>query len=183
MARPSLRTTRLRLRLRLRLHLQLGTSRFSDTKMRNEVRWIQDLDAIFRTNYEIDPFLGWQSFGTPKGILFRYPGRCDGSSFFRRRRRASPRVSCLVSFYIRVRYSYGESKIRNYNNYVRSVIRAPSRYVYTYIIVWFFCEQRSNGRPTISWASRRTNFARTRGSWTRSPVPKTWSCCWTRRRR
>jgi len=38
------------------------------------MKWVQGLDAIFKNNYEIDPFLGWQYFGTPRGALYRYPG-------------------------------------------------------------------------------------------------------------
>lgn len=45
-----------------------------DTKIRDDVKWLQELDAIFKNNYEIDPFLGWQFFATPKGVLNRYPG-------------------------------------------------------------------------------------------------------------
>lgn len=51
------------------------SSYFLDARIHNDMKWMQELDAIFKNNYEIDPFLGWQYFGTPRGALYRYPGK------------------------------------------------------------------------------------------------------------
>ncbi|XP_065212040.1 voltage-dependent calcium channel subunit alpha-2/delta-3 isoform X2 [Planococcus citri] len=44
-----------------------------DSTVQNDIKWMQDLDTIFKSNYEIDPFLAWQYFGTPRGALLRHP--------------------------------------------------------------------------------------------------------------
>jgi hypothetical protein len=42
------------------------------------INWTQDLDRIFKSNYEQDPSLSWQYFGSSSGIMRQYPGvyRC-----------------------------------------------------------------------------------------------------------
>jgi hypothetical protein len=39
-----------------------------------EIEWTEDLDAVFKSNYEQDPSLSWQYFGSASGIMRQYPG-------------------------------------------------------------------------------------------------------------
>jgi hypothetical protein len=47
------------------------------------IEWTEDLEAIFKSNYEQDPSLSWQYFGSSSGIMRQYPGvqRCLVSSY------------------------------------------------------------------------------------------------------
>jgi hypothetical protein len=38
------------------------------------INWTQDLDPVFKKNYERDPLLSWQYFGSSSGITRQYPG-------------------------------------------------------------------------------------------------------------
>ena len=40
----------------------------------NGVMWSQSLDDVFRENYEEDPTLTWQYFGSADGFFRDYPG-------------------------------------------------------------------------------------------------------------
>ena len=40
----------------------------------NGVDWSEKLDEFFRKNYEDDPTLTWQYFGSASGFLRSYPG-------------------------------------------------------------------------------------------------------------
>ena len=40
----------------------------------NAIQWSEQLDRIFVTNYESDPSLGWQYFGSSTGFMRQYPG-------------------------------------------------------------------------------------------------------------
>ncbi|CAL4060429.1 unnamed protein product, partial [Meganyctiphanes norvegica] len=40
----------------------------------NAIRWSEALDRTFISNYEIDPTLSWQYFGSSTGFLRQYPG-------------------------------------------------------------------------------------------------------------
>lgn len=37
------------------------------------IQWSEKLDEVFRKNYESDPALSWQYFGSSTGILRHYP--------------------------------------------------------------------------------------------------------------
>ncbi|XP_067002670.2 voltage-dependent calcium channel subunit alpha-2/delta-3 [Anabrus simplex] len=45
----------------------------SDPEVLNAVKWSEHLDPIFVNNYEVDPSLSWQFFGSSTGFLRRYP--------------------------------------------------------------------------------------------------------------
>jgi hypothetical protein len=38
------------------------------------IEWTDDLEAIFKSNYEQDPSLSWQYFCSSSGIMRQYPG-------------------------------------------------------------------------------------------------------------
>lgn len=40
------------------------------------MQWTDHLDPIFVSNYEMDPVLSWQYFGSTKGTLRRFPSKC-----------------------------------------------------------------------------------------------------------
>ena len=40
----------------------------------NAIAWSEQLDRIFMNNYESDPSLGWQYFGSSAGFMRQYPG-------------------------------------------------------------------------------------------------------------
>lgn len=40
----------------------------------NAIQWSENLDPLFINNYEGDPSLSWQFFGSSSGFLRRYPG-------------------------------------------------------------------------------------------------------------
>uniref|UniRef100_A0A6P7F144 Voltage-dependent calcium channel subunit alpha-2/delta-3 isoform X2 n=1 Tax=Diabrotica virgifera virgifera TaxID=50390 RepID=A0A6P7F144_DIAVI len=46
----------------------------SDTDVMNAIQWSENLDPLFINNYEGDPTLSWQFFGSSTGFLRRYPG-------------------------------------------------------------------------------------------------------------
>ena len=43
----------------------------------NGILWSEQLDRIFMTNYESDPSLTWQYFGSSTGFMRQYPGMSD----------------------------------------------------------------------------------------------------------
>ncbi|XP_065165704.1 voltage-dependent calcium channel subunit alpha-2/delta-3 isoform X2 [Atheta coriaria] len=45
-----------------------------DPEVMNAVQWSEHLDPLFVNNYESDPSLSWQFFGSSSGFLRRYPG-------------------------------------------------------------------------------------------------------------
>uniref|UniRef100_A0A8D8RY65 Voltage-dependent calcium channel subunit alpha-2/delta-3 n=1 Tax=Cacopsylla melanoneura TaxID=428564 RepID=A0A8D8RY65_9HEMI len=54
-----------------------------DEKVLNALKWSEHLDPVFLNNYETDPSLSWQYFGSTLGFLRRYPAMkwpVDGSS-------------------------------------------------------------------------------------------------------
>lgn len=46
----------------------------ADPAVANGMAWSELLDALFINNYETDPTLSWQYFGSASGFLRRYPG-------------------------------------------------------------------------------------------------------------
>lgn len=38
------------------------------------IQWSEKLDDIFQQNYESDPALSWQYFGSSTGVMRHYPG-------------------------------------------------------------------------------------------------------------
>lgn len=40
----------------------------------NALRWSEHLDPVFVNNYEVDPTLSWQFYGSSTGFLRRFPG-------------------------------------------------------------------------------------------------------------
>ena len=49
-------------------------SYFVDPEVMNSIQWSEHLDPLFINNYESDPSLSWQYFGSSTGFLRRYPG-------------------------------------------------------------------------------------------------------------
>lgn len=47
----------------------------TDTEVQNAIKWSEHLDPLFVNNYEMDPSLSWQYFGSSTGFLRRYPGK------------------------------------------------------------------------------------------------------------
>ncbi|GFG33999.1 hypothetical protein Cfor_04865 [Coptotermes formosanus] len=47
--------------------------RDSDQEVLNAIKWSEHLDPLFVNNYEMDPSLSWQYFGSSTGFLRRYP--------------------------------------------------------------------------------------------------------------
>ncbi|XP_069684436.1 voltage-dependent calcium channel subunit alpha-2/delta-3 isoform X2 [Periplaneta americana] len=47
--------------------------RDSDPEVLNAIKWSEYLDPLFVNNYEMDPSLSWQYFGSSAGFLRRYP--------------------------------------------------------------------------------------------------------------
>lgn len=39
------------------------------------IRWSEGLDAHFKDNYQSDPTLSWQYFGSSTGFMRHYPGK------------------------------------------------------------------------------------------------------------
>uniref|UniRef100_A0A1A9WBW9 VWFA domain-containing protein n=1 Tax=Glossina brevipalpis TaxID=37001 RepID=A0A1A9WBW9_9MUSC len=48
-------------------------SQFEGTKTLKAIMWTEELDEVFRQNYQADPALSWQYFGSDTGILRQYP--------------------------------------------------------------------------------------------------------------
>lgn len=46
-----------------------------DPEVQNQIAWSEHLDPLFVNNYESDPGLSWQYFGSSSGFLRRYPGK------------------------------------------------------------------------------------------------------------
>ncbi|GLH11946.1 uncharacterized protein GBIM_16642 [Gryllus bimaculatus] len=45
----------------------------SNPDVMNAIKWSEQLDPLFVSNYEMDPSLSWQYFGSASGFLRRYP--------------------------------------------------------------------------------------------------------------
>lgn len=39
-----------------------------------DIQWSQKLDSIFKDNYQKDPTLSWQFFGSSTGFMRQFPG-------------------------------------------------------------------------------------------------------------
>lgn len=48
-----------------------------DAEVTNAIQWSEHLDPLFIHNYEDDPSLSWQFFGSSTGFLRRYPGKAS----------------------------------------------------------------------------------------------------------
>lgn len=46
---------------------------FSDPEILNGLRWSAALDRVFTKNFEEDPTLRWQYFGSARGFMRIYP--------------------------------------------------------------------------------------------------------------
>ena len=46
----------------------------TDVEVQNVINWSDNLNAIFINNYESDPSLSWQYFGSSTGFTRTYPG-------------------------------------------------------------------------------------------------------------
>lgn len=44
-----------------------------DPKVLKAIMWTEDLDEVFKQNYQSDPALSWQYFGSDTGILRHFP--------------------------------------------------------------------------------------------------------------
>lgn len=51
-----------------------GALFFLDPLVVNALRWSEHLDPVFVNNYEVDPTLSWQFYGSSTGFLRRFPG-------------------------------------------------------------------------------------------------------------
>lgn len=51
-----------------------------DSAIVNGVYWSEALNKVFVDNFERDPSLIWQYFGSAKGFFRQYPGRCSSLS-------------------------------------------------------------------------------------------------------
>ena len=58
------------------MYLELINSySISAEEVLNGVRWSEKLDEDFQLNYEEDPTLTWQYFGSATGFFRNYPGK------------------------------------------------------------------------------------------------------------
>lgn len=62
------------------------------------MQWTENLDPIFVSNYEMDPVLSWQYFGSTKGSLRRFPSKYSYTGVVSRQ-----------FYYIRVEMFYSNS--------------------------------------------------------------------------
>ena len=53
----------------------IGTNKLSDPKVINAIKWSRGLDRVFIDNYNRDPTLSWQYFGSSAGFMRQYPGK------------------------------------------------------------------------------------------------------------
>ncbi|CAD6226810.1 GSCOCG00005924001-RA-CDS, partial [Cotesia congregata] len=47
----------------------------TDSQVSSGLQWSDHLDPLFVNNYESDPTLSWQYFGSTSGFLRRFPGK------------------------------------------------------------------------------------------------------------
>ena len=46
-----------------------------DPRVVNAIKWSKGLDRVFVDNYNRDPSLSWQYFGSNTGFMRQYPGK------------------------------------------------------------------------------------------------------------
>lgn len=55
------------------------------TDVLKALKWSENLDETFKKNYEIDPRLSWQYFGSTTGFMRQFPGIYILPIYFNRR--------------------------------------------------------------------------------------------------
>lgn len=60
-----------------RQYFILSASSSTDPDIVNGVYWSEALNKVFVDNFERDPTLIWQYFGSAKGFFRQYPGQCS----------------------------------------------------------------------------------------------------------
>ena len=48
---------------------------FADPNVVNAIKWSKEMDRVFVDNYNRDPSLSWQYFGSSTGFMRQYPGK------------------------------------------------------------------------------------------------------------
>ena len=46
-----------------------------DPNVINAIKWSKEMDRVFVDNYNRDPSLSWQYFGSSTGFMRQYPGK------------------------------------------------------------------------------------------------------------
>lgn len=77
---------------------------FSDPAIVNGVYWSESLNKVFVDNFDRDPSLIWQYFGSAKGFFRQYPGEydcienCDSGEQFCNNSLQSLELKSFISF-------------------------------------------------------------------------------------